>query len=107
MNAALRATGLLLLIAAASNLAFGEDRRPRVLILGDRVYQQPARDAAKELKGRVEVVFATIQPGEVRHTQHAISPACAVACFVHQPRSRLSFFAALERFTVGVCRGLR
>ena len=46
--------------------------RPRVLILGDRVYQQPARDAAKELKGRVEVVFATIQPGEVRHTQYAI-----------------------------------
>ena len=44
-----------------------------MLILGDRVYQQPARDAAKEQKGRVEVVFATIQPGEVRHTQHAIA----------------------------------
>jgi len=47
--------------------------RPRVLILGDRVYQQPARDAAKEQKGRVEVVCATIQPGEIRHTQHAIA----------------------------------
>ena len=72
MNTALRATVLLLLIVAASNPAISEDRLPRVLILGDSVYQQPARDAAKELKGRAEVVFATLQPGEVRHTQHAI-----------------------------------
>ena len=38
---------------------------PRVLILGDSVYRQPAADMAKELKGRVEVVFAqtdTSQP---------------------------------------------
>lgn len=72
MNAALRVTGLLLLISAVSNPVVSEDRLPRVLILGDSVYQQPARDAAKELKGRVEVVFATISPGEVRHTQNAI-----------------------------------
>jgi len=72
MNVVFRSASLLLLIVAASNAAFSEDRLPRVLILGDSVYQQPARDAAKELKGRVEVVFATIQPGEVRHTQNAI-----------------------------------
>ena len=72
MNVVFRSASLLLLIVAASKAAFSEDRLPRVLILGDSVYQQPARDAAKELKGRVEVVFATIQPGEVRHTQNAI-----------------------------------
>ena len=72
MNAILRATVLLLLIVAAANNAVSEDRLPRVLILGDSVYQQPARDAAKELKGRVDVVYAPIQPGEVRHTQNAI-----------------------------------
>jgi hypothetical protein len=36
------------------------------------VYQEPAQTAAKELKGRVEVVFPTMQPGEVRNTNTAL-----------------------------------
>jgi hypothetical protein len=44
------------------------DRVPRVLILGDSVYQQPAREVAKALKGKVDVVFPALMPGEVRNT---------------------------------------
>lgn len=45
-------------------VALGEETaRPRVLILGDSVSQQAASEAAKELKGQVEVVYA--QPKQV------------------------------------------
>ncbi len=72
MNAASRGTFTFLLILAVSNATIAEDGVPRVLILGDSIYQQPAGDAAKELKGRVEVVYAPMQPGEVRNTKNAI-----------------------------------
>lgn len=49
-----------------------DDEVPRVLILGDSIYQQPVAEAAKELKDRVDVVFAALQPGEVRNTQNSI-----------------------------------
>ena len=46
---------------------------PRVLILGDSIYSQPANNAAAILKGRAVVKFATMQPGEVRNTQNALA----------------------------------
>ena len=63
----LRVCACALIVGAADGVA--EERLPRVLILGDSVYQQPAGDAAKELKGRVEVVYVALQPGEVRNVQ--------------------------------------
>lgn len=51
-----------------SQCAAQESRLPRVLILGDQIYQQPASEANKVLKGKVEVVFAKIEPGEVRNS---------------------------------------
>ena len=63
---------LLLSMSSLSAYVSGAEALQRVLILGDSVYQQPARDAANELKGRVEVVYATMKPGEVRNTVNAI-----------------------------------
>ena len=62
----------ILLVSAITHGTYADDDLPRVLILGDSIYQQPARDAAKELKGRVEVVYATMQPGAVRNTTRAL-----------------------------------
>ena len=61
-----------LLIALVATPAFGDEGLPRVLILGDRVYQQPTGEVAKVLKGKAEVVYATVQPGEVRSTTNAL-----------------------------------
>ena len=52
--------------------ALAEAALPRVLILGDGVYQEPARRVASELKGRVEVVYATVQPGQVSTAETAL-----------------------------------
>lgn len=60
---------VMLVVTTCTHPAFAADELPRVLVLGDSIYQQPARDAANELKGRVEVVFANMQPGEVRNTE--------------------------------------
>ncbi len=59
---------LQVVLAAGPYAVFADEELPRVLILGDSIYQQPARDAANELKGRVEIVYAAMQPGEVRNT---------------------------------------
>lgn len=61
---------IFLLVAVRTTSA--ADRLPRVLILGDVIYQQPARDAAKELKDRVDVEFTAIPPGKIRNTEMAI-----------------------------------
>ncbi len=69
------ATRLLLLIPILTLLSAnvsGEELLPRVLLLGDVVYQEPAKEAAKELAGKVEIVFTPIQPGEVRNTTTAL-----------------------------------
>lgn len=71
MNA-LNRLALLFAWALAAH-AVADESLPRVLILGDSVYQQPARDAAKELKEHAEVVYPTMQPGEIRNTTFAIS----------------------------------
>ncbi|QDT62727.1 hypothetical protein SV7mr_52780 [Stieleria bergensis] len=46
---------------------------PQVLIIGDSIYQQPSAEVSKALKGKVKVVFAAIQPGEVRNTQTVLN----------------------------------
>jgi len=64
---------LMFVVTAWSHAAIADDESlPRVLVLGDSIYQQPAKDAANELKGRVEVVYASMQPGEVRNTETAL-----------------------------------
>ncbi len=45
---------------------------PKILVIGDTVYTQPAAQAQSMLKGRVEVVWATIQPGEVRNSHYLL-----------------------------------
>jgi len=65
---------LLLPVSLLPASTFGEDKLPRVLILGDSLYQEPARSAANELKlnGSVELVYATVSPGEARNTETAL-----------------------------------
>ncbi len=46
--------------------------QPRVLILGDSIYDSTAGEVAKALKGRAEVVHVPMQPGEVRNTSTAL-----------------------------------
>ena len=63
---------LLLVIPLLPATAVGEEALPRVLILGDSIYQQPAGEAAKMLKGKVEVIYVPMKPGEVRNTAAAL-----------------------------------
>ncbi|MBI1375791.1 MAG: hypothetical protein GC159_24030 [Phycisphaera sp.] len=65
---------LLLTIALSPALAYGQAKAPlpRVLILGDGVYNEPSRVVAKELKGEVDVVYVTWQPDEVPDTTTAL-----------------------------------
>lgn len=49
-----------------------EQAVPRVLILGDSSYRQPAQQAAKLLKGKAEIIFPAMKPGEVRNSTMAL-----------------------------------
>ena len=53
---ALKIFMLLLVIPLLPATAVEEKALPRVLILGDSVYNEPSRATAAQLKGRVEVV---------------------------------------------------
>ena len=57
----------ILLALLFPGVAFGQQEAvlPRVLIIGDSVYRQPASDAKKELQGKADVVYATLPSGEV------------------------------------------
>lgn len=46
---------------------------PRVLILGDSIYQEPVAALAKDLKGRVEVVRGDLKSGEGLSTTTALA----------------------------------
>lgn len=63
----------LLLFALTLVGARAGDSLPRVLMLGDRIYQEPAAEVAKELKDRVEVVYHRLEPGEVRNSTTALA----------------------------------
>ncbi len=45
---------------------------PNVLVVGDSVYSQATNNAASILRGRVNLKYATMQPGEVRNTHNAL-----------------------------------
>lgn len=45
---------------------------PNVLVVGDSVYSQPTNNAASILRGRVNLKYATMQPGEIRNTHNAL-----------------------------------
>ena len=49
-----------------------ESALPSVLILGDQIYQQPATELRKELKGKAEVNFPGMKPGEVWNSTTAL-----------------------------------
>ena len=53
-------------------LAAVEKALPRVLILGDQIYQQPASELKKELKGKVEIHCPRLKPGEIWNSTTAL-----------------------------------
>lgn len=59
--------GLLVCLLAAT-VSTAQESLPRVLILGDFVYRQPAAEVKKTLKGKAEVVYATVPEGEVHNS---------------------------------------
>jgi hypothetical protein len=72
MPALIRPT-VLLLIVCLPVLAQGQEKvLPRVLIIGDSVYQQPATETAKELKEQAQVVQASWGEVNIRNTTTAI-----------------------------------
>ena len=53
--------------------AFGRKQvLPRVLVLGDIVYNQASREVAKQLKGKAEVVYGAWEHNEVADTTTAL-----------------------------------
>ena len=62
----------LLAFVSGGNLAASEKSLPRVLILGDQIYQQSASELKKELKGKVEVHYPRLEPGEIWNSTTAL-----------------------------------
>ncbi len=68
---------IFLLLALRSGLLADEPTSavasiPNVLVVGDSVYSQATNNAASILRGRVNLKYATMQPGEVRNTHNAL-----------------------------------
>jgi hypothetical protein len=59
-------------ILLAVHLNADEKALPRVLILGDQIYQQPASELRKELKGKAEVHCPRMEPGVVWNSVTAL-----------------------------------
>ena len=57
---------------SSAGIVVAENALPRVLILGDQIYQQPASELRKELKGKVEVHYPMLEPGEVWNSTTAL-----------------------------------
>lgn len=71
-------TAISLLLAASPTVTAGEPTStgpsiPNVLVLGDDIYSQPTNNAASILRGRVNLKFAPLKPGEVRNTHNALN----------------------------------
>ena len=62
----------LLAFVSGGNLAASEKSLPRVLILGDQIYQQSASELKKELKGKVEIHCPRLEPGEIWNSTTAL-----------------------------------
>ena len=54
--------------------AFGQDKAelPRVLILGDQIYNEPARSLGTELKGKIQVTYTPWPQGRVLNSSTAL-----------------------------------
>ena len=63
---------VLLAFILGGQLRAAENELPRMLILGDQIYQQPASDLQKELKGKVEVHYLRMEPGVVWNSKTAL-----------------------------------
>lgn len=63
---------MLIIGALVSTATHADDALPRVLILGDSVYREPASQMAKELKGELDIVYARWETGEVASTATAL-----------------------------------
>lgn len=63
---------ILLIVAGVSGPTADAQELPRVLILGDSVYRQPATEIARTLKDRCEVVLAEVPPGQVFNSGWAL-----------------------------------
>ncbi len=59
---------LLTLLLCFPSVSGAEEVLPRVLIIGDMVYREPAQSAAKELKGKIAVSHANVPAGRVLHS---------------------------------------
>ena len=62
----------LLALYLVGPLNAAEKALPRVLILGDQIYQQPASDLNKELKGKAEIHYPRLEPGVVWNSATAL-----------------------------------
>ena len=62
----------LLAFVSGGNLAASEKSLPRVLILGDQIYQQSASELKKELKGKVDIHCPRLEPGEIWNSTTAL-----------------------------------
>ena len=68
----LSAIAILLVVHLVGYLNAAENALPRVLILGDQIYQQPASELRKELKGKAEVHCPRTEPGVVWNSVTAL-----------------------------------
>ena len=65
----------IILMLAGSLLPIGasaDEPLPRVLIIGDSMYHQPARTVTQELKDRAQVVYVTAESGEVCNSTYVL-----------------------------------
>ena len=63
---------VLLAFILGGQLRAAENELPRMLILGDQIYQQPASDLQKEFKGKVEIHYSRMEPGVVWNSKTAL-----------------------------------
>ena len=68
----LSAIAILLAVHLVGYLNAAENALPRVLILGDQIYHQPASELRKELKGNAEVHCLRAEPGVVWNSSTAL-----------------------------------
>lgn len=69
----LLALALAIVLGGGASLGANPAGLPRVLIIGDNIYSQPAKDAAKELKGLVEIIHVGAASGDVCNTEAALA----------------------------------
>ena len=64
--------GLLLLSGVGLNAGETKAERPRVLVIGDSIYRQPVAELTKAQKEALEIVYVSLEPGEICNTTTAL-----------------------------------